>query len=83
MKRKIAEGWRRTLMEYGILTGATVILNVGIYFFKFPNNFTFGGVSGLSVLVSAKTPLSAGTVNLLVNAVLLVLGFIFLGRDSE
>ena len=68
-------------MEYGILTGATVILNVGIYFFKFPNNFTFGGVSGLSVLVSAKTPLSAGTVNLLVNAVLLVLGFIFLGRD--
>ncbi|HIW14092.1 MAG TPA: YitT family protein [Firmicutes bacterium] len=81
MKRKIAEGWRRTLMEYGILTGATVILNVGIYFFKFPNNFTFGGVSGLSVLVSAKTPLSAGTVNLLVNAVLLVLGFIFLGRD--
>lgn len=81
MKRKIAEGWRRTLMEYGILTGATIILNVGIYFFKFPNNFTFGGVSGLSVLVSAKTPLSAGTVNLLVNAVLLVLGFIFLGRD--
>lgn len=68
-------------MEYGILTGATIILNVGIYFFKFPNNFTFGGVSGLSVLVSAKTPLSAGTVNLLVNAVLLVLGFIFLGRD--
>ena len=44
MKRKIAEGWRRTLMEYGILTGATIILNVGIYFFKFPNNFTFGGV---------------------------------------
>ena len=81
MKQKIAEGWRRTLMEYGILTGATIILNVGIYFFKFPNNFTFGGVSGLSVLVSAKTPLSAGTVNMLVNAVLLVLGFIFLGRD--
>ena len=69
------------MMEYGILTGATIILNVGIYFFKFPNNFTFGGVSGLSVLVSAKTPLSAGTVNMLVNAVLLVLGFIFLGRD--
>ena len=31
--------------EYIILTLATIILDIGVYFFKFPNNFSFGGVT--------------------------------------
>ena len=71
----------RIVMEYGILTGSTLLLIVGVYFFKFPNHFSFGGVSGLAVVLSAVFPLSASTINMLVNALLLVLGFLFLGRD--
>lgn len=33
---------KRTLEEYVILTVATLILVVGVYVFKFPNNFSFG-----------------------------------------
>ena len=53
---------------------------MGIYFFKFPNNFTFGGVTGLAVVVSQVMPISPSTVNFIVNLVLLLLGFLFLGK---
>ena len=38
--------------EYALLTLGTVIMAVGTYFFKFPNNFSTGGVSGLAVLLA-------------------------------
>lgn len=71
---------RRAVFEYVMITIASVILIVGVYLFKFPNNFSFGGVTGLAVVLSAVTPLSAGTVNFVINMVLLGLGFVFLGK---
>ena len=67
-------------LEYVILTVATLIMVVGVYIFKFPNNFSFGGVTGIAVVLSAVTPMSASTINFVLNMVLLVLGFLFLGR---
>jgi uncharacterized membrane-anchored protein YitT (DUF2179 family) len=69
------------LREYGLITANTAVIAVGVYFFKFPNNFTFGGVTGLSVVLAKVTPLSPSTVNFILNIVLIVLGFAFLGRD--
>ena len=54
---------------------------VGIYFFKFPNNFAFGGVTGFSTVVSKLTHWSASDFTFIVNTSLLVLGFLFLGTD--
>ncbi len=51
----------------------------GIYVFKFPNNYSFGGVSGIAIVLGAITPFSAGTMNLVINILLLIAGFIFLG----
>lgn len=70
-----------TVMEYGILTIATVIMVLGIYVFKFPNNFSFGGVSGISVLLAKLTSITAGSWNFILNMLLLILGFLFLGRS--
>ena len=66
--------------EYAILTLATLVMSAGTYLFKFPNNFSFGGVTGLAVVLSAVSPLSAGTYNFIINMALLVLGFLFLGK---
>ena len=68
------------ILEYITLTIATIILDVGVYFFKFPNNFSFGGVTGLAVVLSQVTALRASTLNFVINMVLLVFGFLFLGR---
>ena len=72
--------WKRTAWEYILITASTLCMAIGIYYFKFPNNFTFGGVSGLSVVLSPFLPISPSSVNFIINALLLVLGFLFLGR---
>ena len=69
------------LKNFSLLTISTLIMAVGIYFFKFANNFTFGGITGMAVLVARFTPLSAGDFSFIANILLLVIGFIILGRD--
>lgn len=71
---------RRTLEEYTILTVATLILVVGVYVFKFPNNFSFGGVTGLAVVLGAVIPISPGSITFAINMLLMVVGFLFLGK---
>lgn len=63
-----------------LLTGSTLVMAIGIYFFKFANNFTFGGITGLSVLVAKSGILSASDFTFIANMVLLILGCIVLGK---
>lgn len=72
---------KESLKEYTVITISTLIISIGIFFFKFPNDFTFGGVSGLSVVLGRITPLSPGGVNLVLNSLLVICGFAFLGRN--
>ena len=62
---------RRTVFEYSTLTVATLIMVVGIYAFKFPNNFSFGGVTGIAIVLSAVIPISTATINFIINMLLL------------
>ena len=72
---------KRELEEYAVLTVATLILVVGVYVFKFPNNFSFGGVTGIAVVLAAVLPFSPGDITFIINMSLLVVGFIFLGKS--
>lgn len=62
------------------LTLSTLVMAVGIYFFKFSNNFTFGGITGLAVLVAKSGAISAGDFSFAANMVLLIIGFFVLGK---
>lgn len=73
----MANGLRR----YALMVIATVIMAVGNYFFMFPNQFCFGGVSGLSTLAAQTLPISASTFNAAANLVLLAAAFLFVGRE--
>ena len=56
-------------------------MTVGIYFFKYPNNFATGGLSGISVLVESLCRLLLRRrLSGVMNVVLLLVGFAFLGR---
>lgn len=69
------------IKEILLLTVGTAIMVVGIYFFKFPNHFSTGGVSGISVILGHYFPgMSAGNFVSIINMTLLVLGFIVFGR---
>jgi len=65
-----------------MLTAATLILVLGVYLFKFPNHFSFGGVTGIAVVLSAILPASPSSITFFINVALLVLGFLFLGKDA-
>ena len=42
--------------RYVIITLSISIMTIGVYFFKFPNNFVFGGVTGGAALAAKPTP---------------------------
>lgn len=71
----------RRVLEYVVITFAAILMDVGIYVFKFPNNFSFGGVSGMAVVFAHFIPLTSSQINLVINLILLVIGFMILGRD--
>lgn len=72
----------KTVKEYAILTFAVIISTIGIYFFKFPNHFSTGGVSGLSILFgSIVKNISPGTFVLLINFLFLAVGFFVLDKS--
>ena len=66
---------------FTLLTLSTLLMAVGIYFFKFSNNFTFGGITGLAVLVAKTGLISASDFSFLANIFLLLLGLVVLGKE--
>lgn len=66
--------------QFLLLTGSILVMAIGTYFFKFSNNFTFGGITGLAVLINKFGWMSAGDFTFVINMVLLVIGFLVLGK---
>lgn len=84
LKPKIGEEHKpmSELEQWLILHLGVVLIAVGVYFFKFPNNFAIGGVSGIAVIVNAITPsLSASNINFILNNLLVLLGFFVFGKE--
>lgn len=69
------------LIRFWQMTAGTLIMAVGVYFFKFTNNFTFGGITGFSVLIAKTGVISASDFTFIANMSLLVLGMIVLGKE--
>ncbi|MGB8455783.1 MAG: YitT family protein [Anaerocolumna sp.] len=69
--------------EYLFITLGVELVVIGVYFFKFPNNFIIGGVTGLANLLSSiiGPAISSGTIVLIINLLLLGVGYLFLGRS--
>lgn len=80
-KEQVSQPALQTLKEYAVITAAVLIMDIGIYVFKFPNNFSFGGVSGMAVVICRFLPFTASQINLFINLLLLLVGFAVLGRN--
>ncbi len=74
---------KKGIKEYALLIAGSVILSVGVYFFKVPNGFATGGVSGIGTILGKITSAISPSVWItLINALLLLVGFIFLGKET-
>ena len=74
---------KKLAQEFLLMTLGTALVSVGVYFFKFPNHFSMGGVSGLSILLGAviHAPwLTPSAFNTIINILFLILGFLLLDK---
>lgn len=75
------EKTKQWLNDFFILNAGTLLTAVGSYFFKFPNNFSTGGVTGISVVMTHYFPgLSNGTIVSVINIAMLIVGLLLLGK---
>ena len=73
---------KKNLADFAVMTLGVLLLTVGVYFFKIPNGFSTGGVSGISTVLSALIPgLTPGMLITVINALLLLIGLMVVGRE--
>lgn len=71
------------IKEFVMMTLGAALVSVGVYFFKFPNHFSMGGVSGLSVVLGQVVQvdwLTPSTFNSIINIIFLIVGFVVLDK---
>jgi uncharacterized membrane-anchored protein YitT (DUF2179 family) len=72
----------KKIKQFFTMTFGCILLAIGVYFFKIPNGFATGGVTGIGTVLARITPISPGTWIWGLNILLLILGFIFLGKGN-
>jgi len=77
MKSKL----RCYVQDMAVITFATFIVAVAVFFFMMPNNLAIASIAGLAVVLQKFIPLSVATISLIFNVGLLIIGFIFVGRE--
>lgn len=67
---------------WSFLNLGILLMAIGIYFFKAPNGFATGGVSGISIILANVLPImTQATYMMIINVLLLVVGIFVLGRE--
>jgi len=71
---------KKTVYEYVLITIGLILVAAGVYFFLIPNDLAAGGVTGLAMVINYYFPvLNVGAIMLVLNVILFIIGFIFIG----
>lgn len=79
MKKEI--NYRELLKETAILTFAVAIIAAAVYFFLVPSHASVSSISGLGIVLSNFVPLPLSVITMILNVVLLIIGFFTCGRE--
>ena len=69
------------IKEYSIVTIGTLIVAAGVFFFMLPSNVVAGSLTGLVMVLTNFIPLKISVLTFILNAFLLIIGFIFIGKE--
>ena len=73
--------YRDIALDFAKITVATFIISVAVYFFLVPSHVSVGSVSGLAVVLSNIIPLPVSALTMIMNVVLLIVGFVLTGKE--
>lgn len=70
-----------TKKEFIMMLGGMFLMSAAVYYEMMPNNLVLGSLSGLVLVLVKIIPLPVSTITFVLNMVLLVIGYIFIGRE--
>lgn len=79
MKKKL--NYADIVKETAILTAAVAIIAAAVYFFLVPSHTSVSSISGLGIVLSNCVPLQLSAITMILNVVLLIIGFFTCGRE--
>lgn len=79
MKKR--QNYKDIAKEMVILTMAVAIIAAAVYFFLVPSHTSVSSISGLGIVLSNFVPLPLSAITMLLNVVLLIIGFFTCGRE--
>lgn len=79
MKKKV--NYVEVLKETAVLTVAVAIIAAAVYFFLVPSHASVSSISGLGIVLSNFIPLPLSAITMILNVVLLIIGFITCGKE--
>ena len=79
MKKKF--NYADIIRETVILTVAVAIIAAAVYFFLVPSHTSVSSISGLGIVFSNFVPLQLSAITMILNVVLLIIGFFTCGRE--
>nr|WP_298877975.1 YitT family protein [uncultured Mogibacterium sp.] len=69
------------IIDFILITVGTIICGAATYFFMVPSNLAIASVSGVAILIGKFIPMSKAMLILILNLVLLVISWFFVGRE--
>lgn len=69
------------LWDFLVITIATALVSIAVFFFMIPSNVSVGSVAALAMVLANFVPLSVATLTMIMNVALLVLGFLLIGKE--
>ena len=79
MKKKL--NYADIVKEPVILTAAVAVIAAAVYFFLVPSHASVSSISGLGIVLSNFVPLQLSAITMILNVVLLIIGFFTCGRE--
>lgn len=73
--------YKSIIKETSILTVAVAIIVAAVYFFLVPSHASVSSISGLGIVLSNFIPLPLSAITMILNVVLLIIGFFTCGRE--
>lgn len=72
---------KNKIVDFFMITLGTAIVAAAVYFFMVPSNVSVGSIAALAMILSKIIPLSIATLTFIMNVVLLIFGFVFIGKE--
>ena len=78
---KLTTDYKSIIKETSILTVGVAIIAAAVYFFLVPSHASVSSISGLGIVLSNFIPLPLSAITMILNVVLLIIGFFTCGRE--